>query len=117
MPTSVAQASAGATAGMLAAVATKPQQPQPGALVAEPLGALLERLASAAPTPGAGLAAALSAAMAASLLAMAAGRSPGAAADAGARALILRERLLELAEENDRAHAGALAALEARAGD
>ena len=78
-----------------------------------PLVDLLERLASDAPTPGAGAVAALTAAMAAGLVGMVASASPdwseGAAVTAQAQAL--RRRLGPLAAANAEAYELALASL------
>lgn len=78
-----------------------------------PVTALLERLASEAPTPGAGAVAALTAAMAAGLVSMVASASPawsdGAAVAAQAQAL--RRRLAPLAAANAEAYRLALDSL------
>jgi formiminotetrahydrofolate cyclodeaminase len=75
----------------------------------QPLGELLARIATGPAPPGAGTVAALTAAMAAGLVAMAA-RSIDAIGSA-AQAEVLGDHLVELAEEDARALAHALASL------
>jgi methenyltetrahydrofolate cyclohydrolase len=78
-----------------------------------PLVELLERLASDAPTPGAGAVAALTAAMAAGLVKMVASASSGweGARGAAAQAQALRTRLAPLAAANAEAYERALTTL------
>src|SRR5919204_5106230 len=78
-----------------------------------PVEELLERLASEAPTPGAGAVAALTAAMAAGLVGMVASASPewGESRAANAQAQALRRRLGPLAAANAEAYQLALESL------
>ncbi len=89
-----------------------------GGLASLPVQDLLDALEAPAPSPCGGSAAALVAAMAASLVTLVARRSsewadgPGVAA----QAVTLRERLVELADEDVRAYAAAMEALAAARG-
>jgi methenyltetrahydrofolate cyclohydrolase len=82
-------------------------------LLEVPAEELLERLASEAPTPGAGAVAALTAAMAAGLVGMVASASPGwpESRAASAQAQALRRRLGPLAAANAEAYQAALVSL------
>jgi formiminotetrahydrofolate cyclodeaminase len=82
------------------------------------LTGLLDALEAPAPSPSGGSAAAIAGAMAASLVTLVARRSPGwrDADGVAAQAVMLRERLVDLAAEDARAFAAAMEALSAARG-
>jgi formiminotetrahydrofolate cyclodeaminase len=89
-------------------------------LTALPLREVLERLAAPTPAPGGGSAAALACSLAAALVEMATGLETGAgagAADRGVQAARLRDRALELAEQDQRSYGPVLEALRRPADD
>jgi formiminotetrahydrofolate cyclodeaminase len=88
--------------------------PAPGRYLKLSLEDLLDELASPEPLPGGGFVAAVTVGMAAGLVAMAARLSAEhwrEARGASAQAEALRRRLMQLAQQNIEAYAGALAAL------